>query len=184
MEKSKYVHLLGEGSFGGAVKIVRENHVLKITSDAKEYEIAQKLIGRKNKNLVNIYDCYKVGRTFYIWQDYLEKGPDCLDLVLFANRFRNVLADCINMEFQSCRLAPFWAGLEYIKEHNENFIRYALNKFRNSLQARVYVDMFLDTCQAIQELYAIDKKAYIDLHGCNIGFTNCGKMKYFDLSKD
>lgn len=63
MEKSKYVHLLGEGSFGVAVKIVRENHVLKITSDAKEYEIAQQLIGRKNKNLVDIYDCYKVGQT-------------------------------------------------------------------------------------------------------------------------
>lgn len=184
MEKSKYVHLLGEGSFGVAVKIVRENHVLKITSDAKEYEIAQQLKGRKNKNLVDIYDCYKVGQTFYIWQEYLEKGPARLDLVLFANTFKKILADCINMEFPSRGLAPFWAGLEYIKEHNENFIRCALNKYRNSLQAPVYVDMFLDTCQAIQELNTIDKKAYIDVHGCNIGFTNCGKMKYFDLSKD
>ena len=60
MEKSKYVHLLGEGSFGVAVKIVRENHVLKITSDAKEYAIAQQLIGRKNSKHPLKYTLYQL----------------------------------------------------------------------------------------------------------------------------
>lgn len=182
MCKFKYLQLLGEGSHGVAVKIVRENHVLKITDDEEEYLIAQQMVGRKNANLVDIYDCHKMGHTFYIWQECLEKNPYHLDLICFTNSFRNSVANCINIDFPSRGLAPFWAGLEYIKKNNKTFISCALHEFRKKLCDSAYETMFQDTCQAIQELNRINKKAYLDLHGCNIGFTTCGKLKYFDFS--
>lgn len=184
MCKYNYIKILGEGAHGVAVKILRESHVLKITNDEKEYSIAQQMIGKKNEHLVDIYDCHKLGNTYYIWQEYLQENPDNLNLTCFTETFKQSVADCINEYFPDNGLAFFWAGVEYIKKNNKDFIRCALNEFRKKLCSSVYETMFMDTCKAIQELNRINEKANLDLHGENIGFTTCGKLKYYDLTME
>lgn len=57
--KTDFIKKLGEGAYGSAFDI-RDNKVLKITSDASEAFFANKLKGKKLENVYQIYEVYEL----------------------------------------------------------------------------------------------------------------------------
>jgi hypothetical protein len=68
-------HMLGNGLLGTAFRL-RNNTVLKITADMSEARAAKHIVGKKFKNVYNIFSVLQFSdeQAFALHQEYLEKG--------------------------------------------------------------------------------------------------------------
>jgi hypothetical protein len=53
------------------------------------------------------------------------------------------------------------------------------NFFNAKFEDKVYVDIFIQLCEAVEEMKTIDNTGY-DLHVGNVGFDKQGVLKMFD----
>lgn len=164
---------LGSGSFGvayGEYKILGQDRVIKITTDPDEVSISKKLVGKKNKNLADIYGVHHVSKDLYliIQERLLTNSETIKDSV---EKLINIL-DEFNLSFPE--VVCFDMLDEVLEEEDGEF--YFLSQLCCEFSAKIVKSAYA-AC-----LEVFEKSSYHadDFHLFNFGLKNNGNIGFFD----
>lgn len=185
---------LGKGRFGEAF-LTNQNTVLKLTIDKREFITAKTIQGLKLNNIVNVISCssfkaldvYHNADIYYgIHQEYLNTEAEfiCDFVKLFKSAW-------FSNYFETVRIKSRYATFEDLEEYmvySEKYLvaidftkEWILNRVLSESQKLLYLRMYDDLLKAYKELKRIAPLAHIDLNEGNLGFTEDGVLKIFDV---
>ncbi len=182
--------LLGKGNHGEAY-LLDDGTVLKLTNDWREYDVATCIKGHQNRHIIDIYDCWETtdeeDRPFAIKEELLQMETPTIESGL-KEQFLHQFKQCwytIN-EHRSCPRHNYFDLLmdSYASADHDMTSRASAEFHKQTAhlpQASALDQMLKATESAFEELHRLCPTAELDLNSGNIGFTNEGRMKYFDI---
>jgi hypothetical protein len=179
---------IGEGTFGTAF-LMNNGKVLKITRDLKEVQQASLMKGKHYEHLCNIYDIFQLNsmtqKYYGIVMDYVDVSNEEMN-----NEFEYLVSSLRDIYFGKTMADGFsvFMGMDdeqrnYIYKflQRTNLDNYLDDDFggREIYPTNLYLDLFVQICEAIDELKTIEKTT-LDFHDENVGFDKNGVLKLFD----
>lgn len=170
--------------------------ILKLSSNEEGYATAMLLCGKKNKNIVDIYQCGCFECTNHtnddeelIYYIIMEKlNTDYIPPIIvrdFVDAFRYCWFTQYKDEYKSGYRYLTYEDLKPILSNPSNpeieIVKNYMIAYANSEHKEALLSLYEETCNAYHELYKISPKAKIDFNENNIGFTKDGVLKFFDL---
>lgn len=171
------------------------NRIIKFSSSNEGYTTARKLCGKKNKNIVDIYQygCFECTNhttddeelIYYIIMEKLNTDYFPPAIVRhFVDAFRHCWFTQYRDKYEPYRYLNYEDLKCILREPSSPEIAIVKNymlAYVNSEYKETILSLYDETCNAYHELYKISPKAKIDFNEDNIGFTKDGVLKYFDL---
>lgn len=171
------------------------NRIIKFSSSNEGYTTARQLCGKKNKNIVDIYQygCFECTNhttddeelIYYIIMEKLNTDYFPPAIVRhFVDAFRHCWFIQYKNEYKSDYRLTYEDLKTILSNPNNSEIEIVKNymiAYVNSEHKEIILSLYEETCNAYKELYEISPKAKIDFNEGNIGFTRDGVLKYFDL---
>lgn len=172
------------------------NKIIKLSSSNEGYDTAMQLCGKKNMNIVDIYQygCFECTNhtnddkelIYYIIMEKL--NTDYIPSIIisqFVDAFRHCWFVQYKNEYIPIHRHFSHADLKTILCNPNNpdieIVRKYMTSYVNSENKETILSLYKETCKAYQELYLIAPDAKIDFNEGNIGFSKDGTLKYFDL---
>lgn len=190
----KSIQYLGHGNKGDA-HLTDKGIVLKITMDEEEYSTAQKLQGKKSQHIIDIYDCWEV-ECFYndeysdhlycILEEYINTKEQQEIIRKFVSEFKCAWYSlyfpayepkyCTCDDLDRCMKNPnkYSKAITFVKQ-------YILEQGRAQGLEMNFESIFNQLSFAYAELLKHSPKSRIDVNDGNIGFSQDGFLKVFDM---
>lgn len=190
----KPVQYLGHGNRGDA-HLTNKGFVLKITLDTEEYSTALNLQGKKLQHIINIYDCWE-SECFYD-DEYSDHLYCILEEYVDTVTQQEIVQKFIS-EFKHAWYCLYFPTYEHIhgtyddldrcmKKPNKHSIaitfvkQYIIEQGRAQDLEIEFESIFVQFLSAYAELLKHSPKSRIDINDGNIGFSQNGVLKVFDM---
>lgn len=172
------------------------NKIIKFLSTDEGYAAAMQLCGKKNKNIVDIYQygCFECTNhtnddkvlIHYIIMEKLNTSYIPSPIIIdFVDAFRHCWFIQYKNEYKAGYGYLTYEDLKPILSNPCNpdieIVKNYMAAYVNSEYKSIILSLYEETCNAYKELYEISPKAKIDFNEGNIGFTKDGVLKFFDL---
>ena len=168
---------LGSGNNGkayGEKKSIGEARVVKLTEDYFEVQIAEKLLGKKNEYLADIYGVYHIYDKYYlIVQEKLEiKHP----LMIEARDYMLEILDDKNLCMQEIVIGE---NIESVIKESDN----CENEFLGEWCYKYCIDIVKAAYKAFEECEEKTGIESEDFHLFNMGVKANGNIGFFDQTQ-
>ena len=190
----KPIQYLGHGNKGDA-HLTDKGFVLKITLDEYEYSTAQKLQGKKLQHIVDIYDCWEAKCSYD--DEYSDHLYCILEEHINIKEKQEIIQKFVD-EFKHAWYSLYFPTYEHIYGTYDDLDRCmkSQGKYSNAItfvkkyiieQGRTqslevdFESIFVQLSSAYAELLKHSPKSRIDVNDGNLGFSQDGLLKVFDM---
>lgn len=191
----KVLNCLGAGNRGEAY-LLEGGKVLKVTSDNEEYTTAITLKNRELKHIINICDGWNFEclddegyseSLFAIIEEYVDATLKKDIIINFVSVFKDSWFKYYFSDIEPKQIATFDDLDEYMR-HPEKYPdainatkKYVLKKGELKNLQDEFGNMYDQLVSAYVELYKNAPNSSLDLNDGNVGFTQKGMLKVFDM---
>jgi hypothetical protein len=163
--ENEILDTLGKGSFGTAY-LLKNGHVLKVTSDGSEVVTALQMVGKTYKHLANIYKVSNsnIENKKLIEMEYI----DVPKVTIIVSKFIK-------------KVAELYPDVDYNEPDELYPVLGDISRFYEEVNDLEMVKFVKDLKKVIIELAGIDG-VLLDLNNGNIGYKKNGNMCLFDMS--